>query len=112
MSGHSTSGPRDCCIAAFCLVSALLLCSGPARAAEGPSATEARELAVQLDQARLFWRRGWKDDAWAELVLALQSPAGRLDHEAHRLAADWAWQRRDVRAALDMALAAERLAPD
>ncbi len=67
---------------------------------------------THLEQAQLFHRRGWTDDAWAELQRALETPSGRQSYRAHRLGQAWAWDRRDLRAALEMANRAVLLAPD
>ena len=67
---------------------------------------------THLDQAQLFYRRGWVDDAWAELQAALETPSGQHSYEAHRLGEAWAWERRDLRAALTLINRAVSLAPD
>lgn len=80
-------------------------------AAQGaPSAADlSPEAAAAVAQADLFWRKGWRDDAWAELVRALEMPSGKASWSLHRQATDWAVARQDLDAALRLARAAERL---
>lgn len=67
--------------------------------------------ATHLEQARLFHRRGWTDDAWEELQRALATPTGARSHAAHALAAAWAAERRDLPVARHHASRAVVLAP-
>lgn len=68
---------------------AVLLLAPPVLAAEPDSAHH-------LAQARLFARRGWTEDAWLELEAALATASGAQSPEAHALAAELAWRRRDA----------------
>ncbi|MCB9778158.1 MAG: hypothetical protein H6742_06315 [Alphaproteobacteria bacterium] len=90
----------------------LLLLLAPARA-QDPADT-ASEQAVQdrLAQARLFARKGWYEDARAELDMALASATGDRSFDVHWLAAEVAWAMLDPLRAGEHAARAAELATD
>ena len=83
------------------LVSALLL-SAPAWAGEDTD--------HHINQARLFMRKGWMEDADAELRAALESPSGQT-FVVYELAGQVAWELLDIERAIEMAEGAAAVAP-
>ena len=63
-----------------------------------------------INQATLFMRKGWHDDAATELRAALASEAGQQRLEVYELAADVAWELQDIDWAIEMADGAAALA--
>ncbi|MDG1482186.1 MAG: hypothetical protein P8R54_21520 [Myxococcota bacterium] len=68
------------------------------------------DVSHHLNQAALFIRRGWFEDAAAELAQALESPAGQTI-EVYELAGQVAWERLDIEGAIAMAEGAAAVAP-
>jgi hypothetical protein len=82
------------------LLLALLLAIGPAGASDPDHA---------VDQARLFLKKGWLEDARDELERALATPEGTRSFEVHWVLSQVAWEMDDPAAALEHArLALER----
>jgi len=76
------------------------------------AADDAAAINTHLQQARLFAKKKWYDDARAELESALTLPGGSEHYDVHRLAHDVAWELLDIPWARAMAEGAARLAPD
>lgn len=92
-------------------MTSLLLCI--AVAAPHAHATDpADDVAYHVDQARLFFKKGWATDAARELDSALSLPGGDASFDAHRLAAEVWYALLDVTGAVGHLRAAEALAPD
>lgn len=68
------------------------------------------DVSHHLNQAALFIRRGWLEDAAAELAQALESPAGQTI-EVYELAGQVAWDLMDIEGAIAMAEGAAAVAP-
>ncbi|MFT5686615.1 MAG: hypothetical protein ACI8RZ_007571 [Myxococcota bacterium] len=83
------------------LLSALLL---------GQTAQAGEDIEHHINQAKLFIRKGWHDDAAAELAAALETPAGRT-FVVYELAGQVAWERQDIDTAIAMAQGAAAVAP-
>ncbi len=107
--------------AALLTVLVALLGPAPARALapcaappppEPPAGRVPTDLATHLAQARLFAKRGWDDDAAAELALARTAPGAGESVELHTVLAELALVADDHQAALCFATVAARLAPD
>jgi len=75
-------------------------------------AAETEALDHHLAQAELFLKRGWRDDAWAEVQAALAAPGGDASFDLHELASSLAWSRRDAEASAWHAHRAAELATD
>jgi hypothetical protein len=71
----------------------------------------AQDAQHHLDQANLFVRKQWYDDAAAELELAIASPGGETSFEAWWLLAQVRYELLDAEAALDAARTALDVAP-
>ncbi|MFH1468623.1 MAG: tetratricopeptide repeat protein [Pseudomonadota bacterium] len=63
------------------------------------------------DQARLFIRKGWYEDAAHELRAALESPEGQASFEVHWLLAQVSYELQDIGGAAEHARLAAGLAP-
>jgi len=66
------------------------------------AAVAGEDIDHHLNQARLFMRKGWHEDAAAELRAALESPAGRT-FAVYELAGQAAWELQDIDTAIAMA---------
>ncbi len=87
------------------LLMALLVASPAVRAQSGSSSHA-------VDQARLFIRKGWYEDARAELDEAAASPEGQASFDLHWLLSGVAFELLDVAAAVEHARIAAGLAQD
>jgi hypothetical protein len=74
----------------------LLLFEGAAQADEPPSAPSPTHA---INEARLFMRKGWWEDARKDLEAALATPAGQSDYEIHYLLSQVCFELMDVNAA-------------
>ena len=82
----------------------LLATASPLRTAvAGEASSQAGDPVHHVAQARLFLKRGWTDDAAAELALARSTPAGQALFEVWWLSSQVAWSRLDALGARNMA---------
>jgi hypothetical protein len=87
------------------LLMAFSLWAGAALAESPPTPGHA------ADQARLFIRKGWHEDAARELEAALATPEGQASFEVHWLLAQVSWELSDIGTAAEHARIAAGLAP-
>jgi len=78
----------------------------------GPAAAQSGAYTVHVEQAKLFVRKGWLDDALAELDAARATEDGAADYEVWWLTAQVRYELRDAEGAWQAADDAAAVAPD